>query len=357
MRILVFPTTQGVDALFTESMDDDRNPELGTKYDEPEAAVLLVACAIGLATGSVQTPSQPRLLTVALIPTLFSCAMLLLQLDTNFTNIDHCLLNDAEAVVMAAGAGVVVFNEVIHTLRDFIWPSTPVNNTNWVYWARDLPLSERWVTLLLPPASGGLAVGLLRYVSRGFDNPPPDEQPQQQQQGQTPAPSDGLSAKSVTPLTQQHAPNTNSQAPPATASRGSEHSKAVLSNTTTSSSDHDSDSDSSDRVNSNQDASTSGSFTVWSLPWVTSGSQGLQERLLRVARPVLKAGAAAITLGTGNSLGPEGPSVEIGRAAARSLGTVLKSKQRRLLSLVAAGSGAGETHILGLLLNTPMCID
>ncbi|KAL0041460.1 hypothetical protein WJX79_004162 [Trebouxia sp. C0005] len=53
------------------------------------------------------------------------------------------------------------------------------------------------------------------------------------------------------------------------------------------------------------------------------------------------AAAAAITLGTGNSLGPEGPSVEIGRTAARGLGNVLKSKQRRLLSLVAAGSGAG----------------
>lgn len=55
----------------------------------------------------------------------------------------------------------------------------------------------------------------------------------------------------------------------------------------------------------------------------------------------MQATAAAITLGTGNSLGPEGPSVDIGRAAARGLGNVLKSKQRRLLALVAAGSGAG----------------
>lgn len=62
----------------------------------------------------------------------------------------------------------------------------------------------------------------------------------------------------------------------------------------------------------------------------------------------LQATAAAITLGTGNSLGPEGPSVDIGRAAARGLGNVLKSKQRRLLALVAAGSGAGKllTHSL-----------
>lgn len=37
-----------------ESEDQKRNPEAGMKYDEPEAAVLLVACAIGLATGAVQ---------------------------------------------------------------------------------------------------------------------------------------------------------------------------------------------------------------------------------------------------------------------------------------------------------------
>ena len=29
----------------------DANPELGTRYDEPELAVLLVACGIGIATG------------------------------------------------------------------------------------------------------------------------------------------------------------------------------------------------------------------------------------------------------------------------------------------------------------------
>ena len=80
---------------------------------------------------------------------------------------------------------------------------------------------------------------------------------------------------------------------------------------------------------------------------MTSGSGSLQKRVMSVTRPVLKATAAAITLGTGNSLGPEGPSVEIGRAAARGLGTVLKSKQRRLLSLVAAGSGAGNIFVTG----------
>ena len=61
-------------------------------------------------------------------------------------------------------------------------------------------------------------------------------------------------------------------------------------------------------------------------------------------RPVLKATAAAVTLGTGASLGPEGPSVEIGTAAARLLGGMLRSKRKHYISLIAAGSGAGAGH-------------
>jgi hypothetical protein len=58
-------------------------------------------------------------------------------------------------------------------------------------------------------------------------------------------------------------------------------------------------------------------------------------------RALLKAVAAAITLGTGNSLGPEGPSVEIGASIANGVGTVLNNSRERKLSLVAAGSAAG----------------
>jgi len=58
-------------------------------------------------------------------------------------------------------------------------------------------------------------------------------------------------------------------------------------------------------------------------------------------RALLRAVAAAITLGTGNSLGPEGPSVEIGASIANGVGTVLNNSRERKLSLVAAGSAAG----------------
>ncbi|XP_006646251.2 chloride channel protein CLC-e [Oryza brachyantha] len=58
-------------------------------------------------------------------------------------------------------------------------------------------------------------------------------------------------------------------------------------------------------------------------------------------RPCLKAVAASFTLGTGNSLGPEGPSVEIGSSIAKGFGNVLELEGGKKLSLVAAGSAAG----------------
>ncbi|PON75175.1 Chloride channel, voltage gated [Parasponia andersonii] len=64
--------------------------------------------------------------------------------------------------------------------------------------------------------------------------------------------------------------------------------------------------------------------------------------LRAASRPFLKAVAACVTLGTGNSLGPEGPSVEIGTSIAKGVGTLLDDKRsNRKLSLVAAGSAAG----------------
>ena len=59
-----------------------------------------------------------------------------------------------------------------------IWAESGLADaTGWDYWARDLPLSARWGNLLLPPALGGLAVGILRKLSGGFENPKEEERP------------------------------------------------------------------------------------------------------------------------------------------------------------------------------------
>ena len=58
------------------------------------------------------------------------------------------------------------------------------------------------------------------------------------------------------------------------------------------------------------------------------------ERLSRI-------GSSIVTLGGGASLGPEGPSVEIGRDIAEYFVDTLKSGRKHVASFVAAGSGAG----------------
>ncbi|KAI3964019.1 hypothetical protein MKX01_014300 [Papaver californicum] len=75
---------------------------------------------------------------------------------------------------------------------------------------------------------------------------------------------------------------------------------------------------------------------------VPSKSQGMLLSNVKASfRPVLKAFAASITLGSGNALGPEGPSVEIGASIAKGISNVFGMSNQRRTSLVAAGSAAG----------------
>ncbi|KAI3974322.1 hypothetical protein MKX01_030991 [Papaver californicum] len=63
--------------------------------------------------------------------------------------------------------------------------------------------------------------------------------------------------------------------------------------------------------------------------------------LLAGAFPTIKAIQAAVTLGTGCSLGPEGPSVDIGRACANGCSELMENNRERKIALIAAGSAAG----------------
>ena len=61
----------------------------------------------------------------------------------------------------------------------------------------------------------------------------------------------------------------------------------------------------------------------------------------RQLKPVTKMLAASVSLGTGASLGPEGPSVEIGANFGMLLGQVLQVSQERQRLLLGAGAAAG----------------
>ncbi|MCU0567726.1 MAG: chloride channel protein [Oculatellaceae cyanobacterium Prado106] len=65
------------------------------------------------------------------------------------------------------------------------------------------------------------------------------------------------------------------------------------------------------------------------------------DRDLQILNPVTKMTAASISLGSGASLGPEGPSVEIGAYFSLLLGQVLKVSHERQQLLLGAGAAAG----------------
>lgn len=70
-----------------------------------------------------------------------------------------------------------------------------------------------------------------------------------------------------------------------------------------------------------------------------AATQGLQE--LSPLRPITKMVAASVSLGTGASLGPEAPSVEIGANFGMLLAQVLQFSQERQRLLLGAGAAAG----------------
>ncbi|XP_037454642.1 chloride channel protein CLC-f-like [Triticum dicoccoides] len=68
-------------------------------------------------------------------------------------------------------------------------------------------------------------------------------------------------------------------------------------------------------------------------------NQGIS--LLAAIFPTVKAVQAAVTLGTGCSLGPEGPSVDIGKSCALGCSEMMENNRERRIALVAAGAAAG----------------
>lgn len=60
-----------------------------------------------------------------------------------------------------------------------------------------------------------------------------------------------------------------------------------------------------------------------------------------VLQQFLRSLAACVTLGTGNSLGPEGPSVEIGSSIGKGVASLSGRSTGKKVPLVAAGSAAG----------------
>lgn len=151
-------------------------------------------------------------------------------------------------VGLLTGVAVVLFNYLVHEIRDLFWDGIPNRGASWL---RETPIEATWTRIVLVPAFGGVVVSVLNLIRQRFDS-----------------------------LVQQDP------------------------------------------------------FLQTPSAYLKSGS-----------RPFLKALAASVTLGTGNSLGPEGPSVDIGTSIAKGLAPFFDNPKTsgsgRMLSLLAAGSAAG----------------
>lgn len=66
--------------------------------------------------------------------------------------------------------------------------------------------------------------------------------------------------------------------------------------------------------------------------------------------PTVNAVQAAVTLGTGCSLGPEGPSVDIGKSCANGCSEMMENNRERRIALVAAGAAAGIASGMSLMI-------
>ena len=71
--------------------------------------------------------------------------------------------------------------------------------------------------------------------------------------------------------------------------------------------------------------------------------------------PTVKAIQAAVTLGTGCSLGPEGPSVDIGKSCAHGFSLMMANNRERRNTLVAAGAAAGISSGISPFLHDKIC--
>jgi H+/Cl- antiporter ClcA len=208
------------------------------------------------------------------------------------------LILAAIAIGVVTGGSVVVFNDAIHSIRDAIWHGeTLLTGRELLAQFSEL---ELWPRIVFPPVLGGFFVGLLGLLTGGYADPPSSVAP-------LPRPS---------PFPQNNSKNNNLD-------RNNKDITIINSNSSLN----------SDNSSSSSSKNAAEMDIIAKIEW--------KRKIDSVTRPVARAIAAAVTLGTGASLGPEGPSVDIGRSFAKGLSSVLRDPQRHLTSLVAAGSGAG----------------
>lgn len=269
--------------------------------------------------------------------------------DGDVTKDDASVLIVACFIGLSTGLGVVMFQSSVHYLQERMAISA----------AASLPAFAQsnvasWKMLLLPPVVAGLAVSALRDVAGGFDGDPralalgcPSSTTLPERNSLIPTVQGASQPPTVASLQQalnrsarQRAAKAQYLSPTATWPRqegynnggaamppypspsalsGGRRSGQLVTSAPISSVLVNSGTDSLDTVSTPaaQYAVPEGPCS----PVRYSEARMLQVRLF--LRPYLKLLAAAVTLGSGASLGPEGPSADLGKANAERLGTAV----------------------------------
>ena len=210
------------------------------------------------------------------------------------------------AIGLLTGGGVVLFNIVIHSIRHLAWQGTSLEDAKWAYAglkSRALALHTPWYLLVGPPIMGGLVVGAMRSLSGGLHETPSLDPLMMRARSQRQSLWPGISFTMGIP--RQPGPKAKSdsiqpakadQAPSEATARGQQDGMLNMPASTSSARNTAAEEDlqamlEQPRQSGQHDAGAASTSTPAESPFA----------------PVLRALAAAVTLGTGNSLGPEGP--------------------------------------------------
>ena len=179
----------------------------------------------------------------------------------------------ASIIGLTTGCGVVVFNDLVHAVQDeLVWRDIPKLAAFGTSALQVFdPRYALWRCLLLPPVVAGVVVAALRHVAGGFDGDP---------------------ASVAVRIARSGRARRRAAVAEAVRMDGSLAERACRDE------------------------------------FVATGACGAVAEARRAARPYLKTVAAAMTLGAGASLGPEGPSAELGRANAANVQRVLPVRVR-----------------------------
>jgi hypothetical protein len=239
----------------------------------------------------------------------------------------------ASAVGLITGGGVVAFNDLVHSVQDhLVWQDMP----RLAAFGSDAiafyePKYALWRCLLLPPFFAGLAVGGIRFAAGGFSGDPScvsmraSAPPIQTSSSAVLQQSTEIRNPEVTGTALiRHGPaSVNGAVRPAESStalpRNALQPPAPCSEASTSSSPKVLEAAKNGGCRqAGVPASLLRRKGGWhSLDWEVQS--GALREAQKAARPYMKSVAAAASLGSGASLGPEGPSAELGRAIAASV--------------------------------------